>query len=226
MNRERAGWKVTVPTSTRLEDLVLEALVVHLEVVVGAEVAVVVEIDVEVNAAAEQAGGTEIDVVVEPRGLEAAAAAGVGIEKLDRAAALVPHPVGSELEADLAIDPEIGVLPGEAQRSPPRRFGRLLSGARLDRLAVEHEHPLGPVPVGPSRVERGADERVPGGGANSRRHPGASQPGRRERAGWLKTSQGRIELEADPRLWSSRGARIDILSEQERWKQEDTREGD
>ena len=81
------------------DDLVLQPLVVELDVVAGGEVALGVVVHVHVQPPADQAAGADREVGVESGRLEAAAAAGVEVQKLGRGAAQVLEPLGADLES-------------------------------------------------------------------------------------------------------------------------------
>ena len=202
MNRERARLERDGADLDPADDLVLQALVVDLDVVVGVEVAVVVVVHVEVDPPAEEAGGPQVDVVVEPGRLEAAAAAGVGVEEQDGAAALVPGPVGPELEPDLAVDPQVGVLAcrGRARLASGRPGASSAAWARR-RLAVEQEQALAATQVARAESSAGGGRgRIPGRGPQTRRNAGRAEPGRREGGRGAQSCERRIETDPEFRL--------------------------
>ena len=141
MKREGGGWKTTVPTSIRRTISSCEPLVVDLDVVVAGVVPLGVEVHVDVDPLAQQPGGSDVDLVVQAGGLEAAPAAGVGIQRERRAAVLLAESVGPDLEPGLAVEGQVGILRRRARahcvalRDPPPR-----PDLRLERDAVEgHE---------------------------------------------------------------------------------------
>ena len=140
------------------DDLVLQSLVVDLNVVVGAEIALGVVVHVDVDPPADGAAGADVHLVVEPRRLEAAAAAGVRVQQQRRTAALVSQPVGPKLQSDLAVESEVGILRRQPQHAPPLARGPGASRRDLvpDRLAVQGEIPERGGPLTPGGIEDGA----------------------------------------------------------------------
>src|SRR6185295_10370112 len=57
------------------DNLVLQSLVVHPDIVIGGEIAVVLIVQVEVHAPPNDAGGAQVHMVIESRRLEATPAA-------------------------------------------------------------------------------------------------------------------------------------------------------
>ena len=117
------------------DDLVFQSLVVNLNVVVGGEVPLGIVVDVHMHPAADGATGAQVHLVIEPRRLEAATAAGIRIEQQGGTAALVAKAVGSELEPDLAVECKVGILRRQPQHAASPT-GRLSGVSRHDRSGL------------------------------------------------------------------------------------------
>ena len=188
-----------------LHHLVGQAFVVDLDVVVGGEVAVGVVVDVDVHPLADGAAGADADLVLEPGGPDAAAAAGVGDVGVGGGAALVVHPLGADVEPGLAVEGQVGILlesPEDPVRGCSRRRG-VLRG--LLGHAVDHPLPDGRGAGQPGRVEGGGDGAVVAG------HPGrrGPEPGRaqRGRLGQPGDRDAEPERQARQRIDPLRGER-------------------
>jgi hypothetical protein len=185
-------------------DLVFQSFVVNLNVVIGAEVALGVIVDVEVDPAPYGPPGSQVHLVVEPRWLEAAATPGVGVEQQGRATALVAEAVGTQLQSDLAVESKVGILRGESQDAAA--FPRSLSA--LGAWLLHCQPVQGKVAqcrgtFHPGGVEHCTDRAVPCQAPQGGRQPGGSQPRgaqcrwflqgkRRDRKGSPKADSGRI----------------------------------
>ena len=155
-----------VPRLDAAQDLVLEPLVPDLEVVVGVEFALAVEVDVHVQALpdhAERANG--VLRVRRDRG-EARGAPRNRLLPLEHAAAQVAELVGLELEPQVQLHPDVGVLP-ERIAAPGG-----LEHARQDR---------GTGRGGGGRGRRGTG--WPGAEAGPPQRPRGSLPARRDDGG-------------------------------------------
>ena len=120
------------------DDLVFQPLVVHLHVVVGGEVSLGVVIDVEVDPPAEETGRPQIHLVVQARGPESSGASRIGGQQKCGGAPLVADPVAADLEPDLAIHRDVGVLAADPEHAAARCLERLF----LRRGAVDVEQPV------------------------------------------------------------------------------------
>ena len=197
MKREGGGWNTTVPTSTRRTISSCETLVVDLDVVVAGVVALGVEVHVHVDPLAEQAARADVHLVVEARGLEAAATAGIRVERQRRGTPFLANAVGPDLESGLAVQGQVGVLRGEPEDVLSGRLPFLLAGERQIGDPVE-------ISESEARAARSARSAATVGGdhAVERRQPEAGRqtrathPGGSER-GWLLESERGL-LEADP----------------------------
>ena len=106
-------------------------------------------------------------------------------------AALLPEPVGPDLEPGLAIDGEVGILGGESEQVPPAgllfpELLRRLLGDAVDGLQPEREQAVGPV-GGEHRADRAVERRHPRGRREPRRPP---IQGARSAAGCWSASGG------------------------------------
>src|SRR4029453_18232295 len=113
---EAGAWRLEIDRADLhpLHDLVLQPFVVHLDIVVGVEVAIVVVVNVEMEPLGDQSAGPEGDVVVEAGGSKPAAAAGAWIQQLVGRAALISEPVGPQLEPYRSLEAQVGDPPGNA----------------------------------------------------------------------------------------------------------------
>jgi hypothetical protein len=100
------------------DNLVLESLVIDLNVVVGGEVPLRVVINSKMDSLADNPPAPHVDLVVQSRRLEPTPAAGVRVQKQGWTAALVPKPVGTQLQSYLAIHGQVGILLGQPENAP------------------------------------------------------------------------------------------------------------
>ena len=193
MKRDGGGWNMTVPTSIRRTISSSQSLVVDLDVVVGGEVALGVVVHVDVDPLPQQAARPEVDLVVEARRLEAAPAAGVGVEGQGRGAALVPHagrsgsPAGPGRRASGRR-----TWSERPSRSPARRGAPRRASLRSRAAAVEVSSRSAT-----RRLSRGRTASAARDGAvarrdaeRRRRRRGAAQPGGAERGRAAGASNG------------------------------------
>jgi hypothetical protein len=142
------------------DDLVLEAFVIHLNVVVGIEVALGVVVHIDVDASSNDPAGSEGGVIVDAGGFEAATAAGVGVQQQDGATAFVAEPLGSNFQPDLAIDVEVGILRQSAEHAPVA----IAASFRLRSFqgpAIQGQRQARGGPLGPGRIEHRHHATIP-----------------------------------------------------------------
>ncbi len=182
------------------DDLVLQSLVVDLDVIVGGVVALGVQIHVDMDSLAEQSRRSEAHLVVQARRLETAATARIGIEQQHRTAALLPGPIGANLETSLAVEAQIRILRGQPKYIPARRGGPFLGGDLfLDGKAVQGPEPESEIPLGPFGSQHHRDRAVVRRGSKSRRPARRAEPGRPE-SGRLAQREPRLaELDSERR---------------------------
>jgi len=188
------------------DDLVLQSLVVDLDVVVGREVPLGIQVHVDVDPAPEETTALEVELIVQARRLEPAPATGVGIERERGRTALFPDPGGPDLEPGLTVDREVGVFRREAEDAvaSPGGFGAVEGLGRIrdghDRLAVERPEPESPCPLGARDRQRIGERAVEHRGARRRRQAGGTQPGGTERGRLLECEGGLLEAEPETQV--------------------------
>ncbi len=149
---------------------------------------------------AQEAARADVDLVVQTGCLEGSAAAGVGIEREGRGAALLPHTVGPDLEPRLTVEGEVSVLGGETQQVPAPRLGLTQALGQEVGDPVEIPEPERERAVGPVGRERGAHGAVERREADRRDEPRPAHPRSAER-GWLLERERRVfEAEPEPGL--------------------------
>jgi hypothetical protein len=197
------------------DNLVFQPLVVDLNIVVTIEIPLGVVVHVDVHPAAYGAARAEVHLIVEPRCFEAAAAARIPVEQQGGTAALVPEPVGTELEPDLAIECKVGILRRQPQHAPTAT-GRLHRVSRSERsgLAVQCQCPVRGGPLGSCRVKRYSNRAVPRQACHGRRAPRGSQPWSPKLGGLAQGERGLRESQLDP--WKGRVSpgRIDLTDQE------------
>ena len=134
------------------QDFARQPFVPHLEIVVGVELPLAVEVDVDVEPLAYDAGGTDRVLWIGSDRGKAGVAAREGELLLGHRAAQVAELVGLELEADVELHAQVGVLAEEPRRMERRgwgcgritRTGILRGGLGYDERQGEktRQHPL------------------------------------------------------------------------------------
>ena len=93
-----------------LDNFVFQPLVVHLDVVVAAEIPLGIVVHVDMEPASDQAAGQDVELVIDPGGGEPAPATRSGIEQCGGRAPFVADPVRPDLDPGCAVDRQIGVF--------------------------------------------------------------------------------------------------------------------
>jgi hypothetical protein len=169
------------------------------------------------NALPDEAARSDVDLVVEPGGLEPTPAPGIGIEQQGWAAPLVAQPVGAELQSDLAVDGHVGILLGEPQKSATGLGNRSILGKLLGyRLAIERQSLLpGRTPTS-GGVEHRGDRTVPGEAPQRGWSPGRPQPGRAQCRGLAQPETWRREGESGAKSAGVGPSRIGLAGQDPR----------
>ena len=191
-----------------LQDVVLEAFVPDPEIVVGVELALAVEIDVDVQPLPHHAGGADRVLRHGADGGEADPAPRDRLLLLDRRALQVLKPVRLELEAHVELHAQIRGRAEEAHRAVGGE------GRRRERLGRRGRCRGRDRPGGGEREgrERGPQALLPRrrhhGGRGVQPEPSAGQERRVARHGERRPAKRRDELRRGRRVGTGGGARI------------------
>ena len=174
------------------DDLVAQAFVVDLDVVVGVEVTVGVVIDEDVHPLADGASGPHADLVLELGKPDPPRAPGVRVVELRLRTALVADPLGADAQRGLALEGKIGILPCNADDAPVLDDRRGCLGGIRRTHSVNRGRPERRPAGDPRRIERRGHRAVEGDDPARR----SAEPRRAEGSGLAELQ--RRQVEPDP----------------------------
>jgi len=173
-----------------------------------------------VNSASDDSTRPQIYLIVQPGGLEPAPTARIGVDQQGRTAALVAQPVAPYLQPHLAVEGQVGILPGEPQHPARGGENRLVRLFLLKRLAVEGQVAECHGPLLARGVERGGDGTVPGHAAQGRGSPGCPPPWGSE-DGWLRQAGEQLgEAQAGAKRAGVGSSRVSLAGQDPRKRDE------